>query len=233
VATGVIEAQPAVERTAARARLIHVARFGAVVGVYYGAAKLGLDLSVAHGVITPVWAPTGIALAALVLFGPRLWPAVLVAAFVANATTGASVPVALAISVGNTLEAVVGRELLARVRFRPSLERVRDVLALVVLGATVSTAVSATNGVTTLWIAGDLSRSYGSSWLLWWSGDAMGDLLVASLLLVLVSAPLPCIFPPKRRLEAAAQFVALHNGRVWVDENPGGGAGFRVYLPGR
>jgi len=67
------------------------------------------------------------------------------------------VPVALAISVGNTLEAVVGRELLARVRFRPSLERVRDVLALVVLGAAASTAASATNGVTTLWVAGDLS----------------------------------------------------------------------------
>jgi PAS domain S-box-containing protein len=207
VATGVIEAQPAVERTAARARLIHVARFGAVVGVYYGAAKLGLDLSVAHGVITPVWAPTGIALAALVLLGPRLWPAVLLAAFLANATNGASVSVALAISVGNTLEAVVGSALLRRARFRPALDRVRDVLALAVLGAVVSTAVSATNGVTTLWVAHDLSNSYGSSWLLWWVGDSMGDLIVAPLLFVLAAAPLRRAL----RLEASA-LLALFVG---------------------
>jgi integral membrane sensor domain MASE1 len=48
----------------------------AVVTAYVGSAKLGLALSVEHGVITPVWAPTGIALAALVLFGRSLWPAV-------------------------------------------------------------------------------------------------------------------------------------------------------------
>src|SRR5207248_2324436 len=63
---------PAVAGNVAHARLVLAARFAAVVGVYFGAAKLGLDLSVAHGVITPVWAPTGIALAALVLFGSRL-----------------------------------------------------------------------------------------------------------------------------------------------------------------
>src|SRR5438105_8000148 len=142
----------------------------AVTGLYIGAAKLGLDLSVAHGVITPVWAPTGIALAALVLYGPRLWPAILVGAFLANATSGASIPVALVISIGNTLEAVVGRWLLARVRFGPALDRVRDVLALVVLGAAGSTALSATNGVTTLWVTHNLANSYGSSWFLWWVG---------------------------------------------------------------
>jgi PAS domain S-box-containing protein len=187
----VIDPQLALDRpAAARARAVLAARMLVVGGVYYGAAKLGLNLSVAHGLITPVWAPTGIALAALVLYGPRLWPAVLVAAFLANATSGASVPVALAISVGNTLEAVVGRWLLVRFSFRPALDRVQDVFALVVGGAAVSTAVSATNGVTTLWIAHDLTSSYGSSWLLWWVGDSMGDLIVASLLFVLAAVPL-------------------------------------------
>ena len=163
----------------------------AVTGLYIGAAKLGIDLSVAHGVITPVWAPTGISLAALVLFGPRLWPAVALGALVANATSGASLPVAAAISVGNTLEAVVGAALLRRVGLRPALDRLRDVLALILLGAAASTTISATNGVTTLWIAGHVSgSSYGSEWFLWWSGDAMGDLIVAPLLLVLAATPL-------------------------------------------
>jgi PAS domain S-box-containing protein len=179
-----------------------------VAGLYIGAAKLGIELPVAHGVVTPVWAPTGIALAALVLFGPSLWPAVAVGALVANATSGASLPVAAAISVGNTLEAVVGAWLLRRVAFRPSLDRVRDVAALVLLAAAASTTIAATNGVTTLWASGNLSDSYGSSWFLWWSGDAMGDLVAAPLLLVWLSTP---FWKPRRveLLEGLALLAAL------------------------
>ncbi len=104
---------------------------------YVSSARLGLELSIAHGVITPVWAPTGLSLAALVLYGPRLWPAVALGAFVANATSGASVPEAFFISIGNTLEALVGSILLRRVGFRPALDRVRDVFALILFGAIV------------------------------------------------------------------------------------------------
>jgi PAS domain S-box-containing protein len=189
--------------------LAEVALFAAVGTVYVAAAKLGLALSVAHGVITPVWAPTGIALASLILFGRRVWPAILVAAFIANATSGASIPVALAISVGNTLEAVVGTMLLSRVRFRPALARVRDVIALILLAAVVSTAVSATIGVTALWIGHDLTASYIFSWFLWWTGDAMGDLVVAPFLLVLFTAPLRSIVPPPKRIEATALLALL------------------------
>src|SRR5437870_28206 len=99
---------------AAQVRPRPVVLFAGLVGLYVGAAKLGLHLSVAHGLITPVWAPTGIALAALVLLGPRYWPAVAIGAFIANATTGASLPEAAFISVGNALEAIVGAALLRR-----------------------------------------------------------------------------------------------------------------------
>jgi PAS domain S-box-containing protein len=157
---------------------------------YVVAAKIGIELEVAEGLITPVWAPTGIALAALVLYGRRLWPAIVLAAFVANATSGASIPEAAFITVGNTLEAVVGATLLLRVGFRPALDRVRDVFALVGLAAIVSTTIAATNGTTTLVISGDVDASdYGSAWLLWWLGDAMGNLVVAPLLLVLAQRP--------------------------------------------
>jgi PAS domain S-box-containing protein len=185
-----------------------------VAGLYIGAAKLGIELSVARGVVTPVWAPTGIALAALVLFGPSLWPAIALGALVANATSGASLPVAAFISVGNTLEALVGAALLRRVRFSPRLERVRDVLALVVLAAAVSTTIAATNGATTLWVSGNLSDTYGASWLLWWSGDAMGDLIVAPLLLLWLSAPL---WRPRRaELLEGLVLVGLVAGVSWL-----------------
>ncbi len=156
---------------------------------YFGAAKLGIELSVARGVITPVWAPTGIAIAALFLGGTRLWPAVAAGAFLANATSGADIPVAAIIAVGNTLEALVGSVLLRRVGLRPALDRIRDVVAVIVLAAVVSPAIAATNGVTTLRLAGDLDGAFDSQWLLWWAGDAMGALIVVPLILVWSTRP--------------------------------------------
>jgi PAS domain S-box-containing protein len=165
-----------------------IVRVGLLAALYFGSAKLGIELSVAHGVITPVWVPTGLSLAALLLFGYRLWPGVAIGAFLANATSDLPLVLAAAIAIGNTLEAVVGTYLLKRVGFVNSLERVRDVLALVVLGAFVATAVSATNGVVTLWLGGELSgANVTSEWLLWWFGDAIGALLVAPFLLAWLS----------------------------------------------
>jgi PAS domain S-box-containing protein len=158
-----------------------------ISSAYVAAAKVGLDLPVAHGVITPVWAPSGIALASLLLFGRRYWPAVALGALIANATSGADPVVAAGIAVGNTLEAVTGAYLLGRVGFRASLDRVRYVLQLVVFGTALATLVSATNGVTVLVLSGNAPATLASDWLLWWFGDAVGILLVAPLLLVAFS----------------------------------------------
>ena len=157
----------------------------ATTGLYVGAAKLGIRLHVAHGVITPVWAPSGIALAAVPLFGLRVWPAVAAGAFVANATSGVSIWIALGISVGNTLEAVSGGYVLGRLGFRPALARVRDPLAYVAVAMLAATPLAATNGVTILWATDHLRSSYGAEWVLWWFGDTAGALLVGPLLLIL------------------------------------------------
>jgi PAS domain S-box-containing protein len=180
----------------------------AIAGAYVGAAKLGLTLDVSHGVITPVWAPSGIALASLLILGVRYWPAVAVGAFVANATGDASVAVAAGITVGNTLAAVAGVVLVRMLGFSIALDRVRSVLALVVGGALASTASSATNGVTVVTLAGATEDSYGSAWLLWWFGDAIGVLMVAPALLVLFASRRSR--PTRARvLEALALLVAL------------------------
>lgn len=171
---------PAISSRHVRAALLGAA----LTGAYIGAAKLGLNLDVSHGVITPVWAPSGIALAALLILGIRYWPAVALGAFVANATGEASLGVAAGITVGNTLAAVAGVVLVRMLGFSIALDRVRSVLALVVGGALASTAISATNGVTVVTLAGATEDSYGSAWLLWWFGDAIGVLMVAPALLV-------------------------------------------------
>ncbi len=176
---------------------------------YYGAAKLGMSLSVSRGVITPVWAPSGIAIASLLILGVRYWPAVTIGAFTANAASGAALGIAAGISVGNTVAAVVGALLVRRIGFTPALDRVRSVLALVVGGAVVSTAISATNGTIVLKLADELQDSYGSAWLLWWFGDAMGILVVAPILLVLFDASGHARPTKPRLIEAAALLTAV------------------------
>ena len=122
------------------------------------------------GFATLVWPPTGIALAALLLGGVRLWPAVMLGAVVANLWTGASFWVATAIGIGNTLEAVLAVALLTRVaRIDLGLDRLVDVLALVVLAAALSTTVSATLGVAVLDAAGIARPGHVlETWRVWW-----------------------------------------------------------------
>jgi integral membrane sensor domain MASE1/anti-sigma regulatory factor (Ser/Thr protein kinase) len=158
-----------------------------LAGVYFASAKLGLTLAFSNESVTAVWPPTGIALAALVLWGRSLWPGVLVGAFAANVTTDVPVYTAAGIAVGNTLEAVVGAWLLERFGFRPRLVRLRDIFALVVLGAVISTAISATIGVASLSVGDSLSENTLTTWRLWWLGDLGGDLLVGSAIFVLVT----------------------------------------------
>ena len=189
-------------------RLRYAILSAALFVAYVVAARIGIELEVAEGLITPVWAPTGIALAALVLYGRGLWPAVALGAFVGNAMSGASIPEAAFISVGNTLEAVLAATLLARFDFSPALHRVRDVFALIGAAAA-APVVAATNGVTTLLISGDVDGAdYGSAWLLWWVGDAMGALVVAPVMLVLAQRPWREL-DARRAIEATILLAAL------------------------
>ena len=165
-------------------RTLDVVRMVVLCVSYVATAKFGLSLDAVHSVATAVWPPTGIALMALVLGGYRLWPGIAVGAFLINLWAGAPLPVACGITLGNTLEALVGALLLQRLAgFSPALDRLRDVLGLVVLAAVLSTLVSATVGVTSGWLGGMIpTATLGKAWRTWWLGDAMGDLVVAPLL---------------------------------------------------
>jgi PAS domain S-box-containing protein len=162
-----------------------LARTLVLVVLYVAAAKAAFAIAFVHTSIAPVWPPSGIALAAVLLFGYRAVPGVLLGAFLFNATTPVPLWVCAAIAIGNTLEAVLAAWLLRRAGFRPAIDRVRDVLALVGLAALVSTAVSASVGVASLWLSGIVpDDEVRSAWAVWWLGDASGMLTVAPLLLL-------------------------------------------------
>ena len=179
----------------------YLAAVVALSTIYLVAARIGLTIDAVAGFATLVWPATGIALAALVGYGYRLWPGVFIGAFVANVLTGAPPLVALGIATGNTLEAVAGTWMLQRVPgFRPSLDRLTDVLAVIVLAAGLSTMISATIGVTSLHFGGMLPLAQmGAAWRAWWVGDLIGDLVVAPLLLVWIATPVLELSPRLRR----------------------------------
>jgi anti-anti-sigma factor len=188
-----------------------------VATAYAASGKLGLHFAFATHSVTAIWPPTGIALAALVLGGYRLWPAVALGALLANVDTGVPAVTVLGIVIGNTLEALTGAFLLRRVGgFRPGLERVRDVISLVVFGAVISTIVSASIGVTSLLIGGVVSwASVPSLWRTWWLGDMGGDLIVAPALLIAANYRRYRQLPG-RAIEAVILVVALTGVSVLV-----------------
>jgi diguanylate cyclase (GGDEF)-like protein len=192
------------------ARFGYPVKLAILCAAYFAAAKAGLAFAFSNQSVTSIWPATGIALAAVLLWGYRVWPAVAVGAFLANLTTAGPVASDLAIAAGNTLEAVFGAFLLSRVAgFRPSLERVRDVVSLVVFAGLLSTAISATIGVTSLWTAGLVpDGQILPTWRVWWFGDLGGDLVVAPALLIFAARPaLPR--RPWVRVEALALAVTL------------------------
>ncbi len=183
---------------------------------YVLSARLGLKLGPVSGFATLVWPPTGIALAALLLRGVRLWPAVMLGAVVANVWSGASFWVATGIGIGNTLEAVLAVSLLTRVvRIHLGLDRLVDVLALVVLAAGLSTTVSSTAGVVVLRSVGIVQPGHGiETWRAWWVGDALGDLVAAPVLMTWSRLGTPTLSLP-RMLEAVALAVTAV-GLSWL-----------------
>jgi PAS domain S-box-containing protein len=158
----------------------------ALTGVYFVAGKLGLSLAFVHASATAVWPPTGIALAALLLYGNHMWPAIFLGAFLVNVTTAGSTASSLGIAAGNTLEALLGVWLVKRwAGGRDVFLRARSFFAFAVLAAGMATAVSATFGVTSLALAGHAPWSrFGEIWLTWWLGDMAGALVVTPVLLL-------------------------------------------------
>ncbi|MEU0696647.1 MASE1 domain-containing protein [Streptomyces niveus] len=177
----------------------------AVAALYYATARLGLLQQLVRGQVTPLWPPTGISVAALLLFGTRVWPGIAVGALAVNATIGPNVWSVLAIVVGNTLAPVCSYLLLHRAGFHNDLDRLQDAVSLVSLGALGPMLISATVGSGTLFLSGALSASgFWPTWSVWWTGDAMGVLVVTPFLLVVRWARWPPAVGPLVWAEAAA-----------------------------
>ncbi|HYM70864.1 MAG TPA: MASE1 domain-containing protein, partial [bacterium] len=149
--------------------------------VYVVAAKLALRLAIVNPSATPVWPPTGIAIASLLLLGVRVWPAIFAGAFLVNVTTAGTAWTSLGIAAGNALEAVLAARFVTTYAGGVNVfERPRNIFAFAVLAAAVSPAVSASVGSTSLALGGFAAwADYPRVWFTWYLGDATGALIVA------------------------------------------------------
>ena len=168
-----------------RAILKYTFQIVVVSGAYFAAGRLGLATPFTSGNVSPVWPASGIALAAILLWGYRVSPGIAAGAFLVNFWSPVPHTAAVGLAVGNTLAAVTGAFLLHQIPdFHPSLSRLRDVLGLIVFAAMGSTMVSASVGVAVLFTTHVHPwTNVGTAWLMYWLGDAMGVLLVAPLAL--------------------------------------------------
>ncbi|MFE9633971.1 MASE1 domain-containing protein [Streptomyces sp. NPDC006463] len=197
-------------RTEAFRRLcLAVLRILAVAAAYFAGGRVGLlqEVVVEGATVTPLWPPTGIALACLLWMGIRVWPGIALGACLVIQSISPIDLVGLAIAAGNTLAPICAWLMLRRVGFHVALDRFRDGVALVFLGGLIPMLISATVGAWALVLADSLPQGgFWTVWWTWWAGDAMGVLVITPLLLVLREASLP--MGAYRWAEAAALLVS-------------------------
>ena len=211
----------------------------AAIGViYFALAKGGLALASIHPSATPIWPPTGVALAAVLLGGYRTWPAIFTAAVIANATTAGSVATAIAIATGNSLEAVVGAYLINRWSSGcNTFSTPNSVAKFALICFVIATPISASIGLTSLATAGYIERTnFANAWVTWWLGDVTGALVIAPVIVLWASSHYHA-FNRNEFLEtvgvlATAAAVGLIAFSPLIEQTPSRGPlGFLAILP--
>ncbi|HAI29246.1 MAG TPA: hypothetical protein DCM48_06820 [Thalassospira sp.] len=166
----------------------HIVRSLVVILAYFATGYAGLQLPFFGTSVTLVWPPSGIAIAAMVFWGWRYFPAVFIGALLVNLATSPSVPAALMIAAGNTLAAVLPALLITRLAGNYPLAQFRSMLVFLALGAVCSPAIAALLGSTTLSmvVIGNFDQ-FGEIWQGWFLGDLVGAIVVGPLTLRLMN----------------------------------------------
>ena len=165
--------------------ITYIFQVGLLAIIYHLAAELGLLMAHVQPNTSPVWPPTGIALAVLLLFGFRFWPGIALGVMLGTVVNGVALNITVGLSIGNTLEALAAALFLKRfIKFHNTLNRIQDVIGLAIIAA-LSTTISATVGGITLLLTGsEIGQVFFTVWYTWWIGDFLGALVVTPLILV-------------------------------------------------
>ena len=188
---------------------------GGVAVAYFLTGWLGLQVPYYGEHVTLVWAPTAIALAAIILAGTAVIPGIFLGCFGLNVTLEPTLPgPAAVIAIGNTLApSLTGIVLVRLYAFRPQLDRLRDAFAYLAVGVFGTGLITATLGALWLCAFGDAPwGDYAKVWLTWFGGEAAGSLIVGPLVLTWLSVPDPTVSnhaTPVERIAMAASVAVV------------------------
>jgi len=186
---------------------------GILALAYFVTGKLAASvLGLVKAEASPVWPPAGIALAAMLLQGRRMWPFIALGSVLLNSTAGAGVPLAVIVTsaFSVTVQALAGEAVLSRSGFSTKLDRLRDVVGLVAGAVIGSTLVGSTLGNLGTCIFGwDQWSNFSRNWWTTWLGDGMGILIVTPVLLTLNHAFKS--FHVSKKDRSIASFLAFFN----------------------
>ena len=204
VGTG--EAEFAVLRSAPNAA-IYVLELVMVVASYFGLAQLELVLPSINPTATPLWPPSGFALALLLLRGYRIWPAILLGSFFSHAMVARSFLAAGFVGVGTLFAALAGASLISRwSNGRKAFETPIGVTTFALVSFAPTAIISSAAALGEIVLANDISFANSVSWAIWWLADAAGGLIIAPVIVLWAMTPLRPL--SKRHLtEAVAMFI--------------------------
>ncbi len=188
---------------------VYLAKILILAVIYHLAARVGLKMAYVQANTSPVWPPTGIGLAALLIFGYGMWPGISLGLLIGSLLTGASFPLALGLAIGNTLEVLAAVYFLKKfVDLHNEIDRIQDVVGLVLVSF-VCTTIGASIGTITLMLTRNGTwQNFWAIWVTWWIGDLLGALVIAPMLLTWI--PLPSTRLNKRiSVEAGLLLILL------------------------
>lgn len=168
----------------------------AIAVLYAGLGKLGLLMAIPPGYATMVWPSSGVALVAVLFFGFRVWPGVLLGSVLTNIWTGLdtttlatavnSLGVPCGIGIGASLQAVAGAFMLQKFAGYPNaLSSQRQVFTFLIIGGPIACLTSALIGTSVLLAVGAIPASnFLINFGTWWIGDSIGVFIVSPLAMV-------------------------------------------------
>ena len=178
-----------------------------VAASYVGLAEAGLMLPSINPTATPLWPPSGFALALLLLRGYRIWPAILLGSFFSNAIAARSLLASGFIGVGMLFAAFTGAWLIGRwSNGRKTFETPVDVATFAIISFAPTAIISSTVATAEVVLANDISFANSFGWTIWWLADAAGCLIIAPVIVLWAMRPL-LPFSKWHLMEAIAIFI--------------------------
>jgi len=186
---------------------IYVLELVMVVASYFGLAEVELVLPSINPTATPLWPPSGFALALLLLRGYRIWPAILLGSFFSHTVVARSLLAAGFIGVGTLLAALAGTWLINRwSNGRKAFETPIGVTTFALVSFAPTAIISSAAALGEIVLANDISFANSVSWTIWWLADAAGSLIIVPVIVLWAMTPLRP-FSKRHLTDAVAMFI--------------------------